>query len=404
MSVDLTRKVAILYISSVDISQPNGPGVNEREFVVSLSEKLTNRVSFILPKPENIFDWIPFKCFYYPVISRGLFKNTIFQIVSTSFMQIIKYLKATRKSKIDLVVFRLNYPSLFCVLCMRLIKQNYVIKTLGSTGINVKKPSSSTISFITRKILSLLFDMSIQGSLAIDVCTDQYFKYYSKKLPEEKLLKVENSVNIKRFYPKNKKEIKLKLGLAQFNKIVGYVGGSPSKRGAKQLVEISPKLKEQHLKWGIVIVGDDSQTHILKKRAKQLGTENLFVWAGVVPYEKVVDYISCFDVGIALDTTERLEKIGNSSQKIRQYLACGVPVICGKGTNRFIEEENLGFLVDSQNTEEIFQAVNTFIFYKEQEANNFSKKAVKYAYKNLSTDIAIKTRLKFWGKQLQQFS
>ena len=403
MSVDLTRKGAILYISSVDISQPNGPGVNEREFVVSLSEKLGKRVLFILPKPGNVFDWKPFKCFFYSVTRRGLFKNTIFQIVNTSFIQILNYLKVTRKNKVNLVVFRLNYQSLFCILYMRLIKQKYVIKTLGSAGLNVKKQASNVISFIARKILSILFDLGIQGALAIDVCTDQYFKYYSTKLPEEKLLKIENSVNIKRFYPINKKEIKLKLGLAQFNKIAGYVGGSPSKRGAKQLVEISPKLKEQHLKWGIVIVGDDSQTHILKKRAKQLGTENLFVWAGIVPYEKVVDYINCFDIGIALDTNERLEKIGNSSQKIRQYLACGVPVICGKGTNLFIKDENLGSLVDSQNIEEIFQAVKTFICWTKEKTNQFSKNAVKYTNKNLSTDISIKTRLEFWGKQLRQF-
>jgi len=201
-----------------------------------------------------------------------------------------------------------------------------------------------------------------------------------------------------------KKDAKLKLGLDRFDKIVGYVGGSPSKRGAKQLVEISPKIKRRYPNVGIVIVGSDSEIDKLKIRTRQLDTEDIFMWAGVVPYEKVVDYISCFEVGIALDTTERLEKIGNSSQKIRQYLACGIPVICGKGTNRFIEEENLGFLVDSQNTEEIFEAVSTFIFYKEQEANIFSKRAVKYAYKNLSIDIAIKTRLEFWGKQLQQFS
>ena len=404
MSIDFKIKGAVLYISSVDISKPNGPGVNEREFIVSLNEELGNRVSFILPKPENIFDWIPSKCFFYPVINRGVFKNIIFQMVPTSFMQIIKFLKVSRKYKIDLVVFRLNFPSLLCVLHMKLIKQKYAIKTLGNKGLNLEKRPSSVLGFILNKILSLLFNISIQGSLAIDVCTDQYFKYYSKKFPEEKLLKVENSVNIKRFYPKNKKDVKLKLGLARFDKIVGYVGGSPSQRGAKQLVEISPKLKGEHSKWGIVIVGDDSQTHILKKRAKEFGTENIFVWAGIVPYEKVVDYINCFDVGIALDTIERLKKIGNSSQKIRQYLACGVPVICGKGTNLFIKEENLGSLIDSQNIEEIFQAVKTFLCWTKEETNQFSKNAVKYTNKNLSTDIAIKTRLEFWGKQLRQFS
>lgn len=394
----------LCYISNVDISLPNGPGVNEREFVATLSEKLGRHAIFILPKLCNNIEWGPSKCFFYSVTRRGLFKNTISQMVSISFVQIIKYLKASRKPKFDLVVFRLNYPSLFCVLYMRLIKQKYVIKTVGIKGLNFEKRSPNVLRFIVNKILSLLFDMSIQGSLAIDVCTDQYFKYYSTKLPEEKLLKVENSVNIKRFYPKNKKEIKLKLGLAQFNKIVGYVGGSPSKRGAKQLVEISPEIKRRYPNVGFVIVGSDSKIDKLKIRTRQLGTEDIFMWAGVVPYEKVVDYISCFDIGIALDTIERLENIGNSSQKIRQYLACGVPVICGKGTNRFIEEENLGSLVDSQNTQEIFHAVDTYFCYTVQEANNFSKRAMKYAYKNLSTDIAVKTRLEFWGKQLQQLS
>jgi len=400
MLIDLNRKGAILYISSVDISQPNGPGVNEREFVVSLSEKLGNRVSFILPKPENIFDQIPFKCFFYHVIRRSLFKNTIFQIVPTSFMQITNYLKASRINKIDLVVFRLNYPSLFCVLYMRLIKQNYVIKTLGSTGLNVKKPSLSTVSFITRKILSMLFYMSIQGALAIDVCTDQYFKYYSTKLPEEKLLKIENSVNTKRFYPKNKKDFKLKLGLARFDKIVGYVGGSPSKRGAKQLVEISPEIKRRYPNAGIVIVGSDPKIDKLKIRTRQLGTEDIFRWAGVVPYEKVVDYINCFNLGIAFDTSDRLKHMGNSSQKIRQYLACGIPVICHLQTNYFVQTEKVGHLIDSTNLEEIYSSINTFFNLTKQEAEDLSKRAVNYAHENLSTEIATETRLNFWNRLL----
>ncbi len=57
-------------------------------------------------------------------------------------------------------------------------------------------------------------------------------------------------------------------------------------RGAKQLVEISPEIKRRYPNAGIVIVGSDSKIDKLKVRTRQLGTEDIFVWAGVVPYEK----------------------------------------------------------------------------------------------------------------------
>jgi glycosyltransferase involved in cell wall biosynthesis len=396
------KRMNICYISDVDISSPNGPGVNEQEFVVSLSEKLNGAAIFIISEPQREIEWHPQEVHFYPRVRSSFLLKSNLQILLYSMRQICEFRKVAKARDIDLVVFRLNYNSILCAIYIKMIGRAYAIKTLGYKGIFKEKRSTNLFRLIFWRILSWLFNQAVQGAVAIDVCTVQYFRYYSRRLPVSKVEIVENSVNVKRFYPKNRMEMRAKLGLTRFNKIVGYVGGSPSERGAAQLVEISPELTNFSPDCGIIIVGSDHQLDELKRRAKQLGTEDRFVWVGIIPYEMVADYMNSFDVGIALDTADRIKYIGNSSQKIRQYLACGVPVICPKETNLFVREEKLGVLVGCHDLNKIFVAIKNYLLLSNPEAEEFSRRAVKYVHENLSSDIAMKKRLRFWGKNLEK--
>ena len=391
----------ICYISDVDISLPNGPGVNEREFVVSLSGKLGNDAIFIMPKINSEIGWHPQEVHFYPKVSWSLLSKSNLQMLVYSLRQIAEFRKVVKKESVDLVVFRLNYNSVLCAIYLGLRKQPYAIKTLGHKGVIKKEQSSKFIRSVFWKMLFSVFNRAVREAVAIDVCTDQYFEYYSRLLPKAKLQIVENSVNPKRFYPKNKAEMKAKLGLARFDKLVGYVGGSPSKRGVAQLVELSPDIRNFHADCGIVVVGHDREINQLKRRAKELDTEGSFMWAGTVPYEVVTDYINSLDVGIALDTADRVKNIGNSSQKIRQYLACGVPVICPKGTNSFVEKENLGILVDCHDLRELLSAIKKYLSFSNSEAQAFSGRATKFVHENLSSEVAMESRLEFWERALE---
>lgn len=43
----------VLYISSIDVSLTNGPGVNEREFIHHLYSLIEDNAHFVIPKPEH---------------------------------------------------------------------------------------------------------------------------------------------------------------------------------------------------------------------------------------------------------------------------------------------------------------------------------------------------------------
>ena len=51
--INLFKNGKILYASSVDISLPKGPSVNEREFFFGLHKIFGERVGFLISKPKK---------------------------------------------------------------------------------------------------------------------------------------------------------------------------------------------------------------------------------------------------------------------------------------------------------------------------------------------------------------
>jgi glycosyltransferase involved in cell wall biosynthesis len=88
---------------------------------------------------------------------------------------------------------------------------------------------------------------------------------------------------------------------------------------------------------------------------------------------------------------------GNASQKIRQYIACGKPVISGSDGNEFLVEEQLGSNVDPNNIEEIASAVNYWLAMNREEEKAHSERAYQYALRNLSVENAIQKRVAIWN-------
>jgi glycosyltransferase involved in cell wall biosynthesis len=359
-----------------------------------------DRAFFLIPKPSEGLDFeIKNVDFYNEMFfeKMWLFGLSILLSNLRSFKLVSRKLKTT---PIDLFVLRVRRTCVFVPIYLSALRQRYVIKTLGNIyNFQVKQMNiKSRIYYLFhRRILGRV----LSKASFIDVCTTQFYNNYRKVYQLRNIGIIENAVNTDRFFPLDRDECKRKCGLERFEKIVGYCGGYPSQRGGRQLVEISSKLIERYPGCGLLIVGDDAELENIKKKADESGVKDHIIFTGVVNYEKLPVYMNCLDVGVGLPSRERVYSQGSSSQKIRQYLACGIPVILPKYTNEKIIEHGLGTAVATDDTREILEAVSYYLDKTRGEVDTFRKEASEYAKSHLSTRFTYMQRYTAWISSLK---
>jgi len=389
----------ICYISSIDISLPNGPGVNEREFLNTLQKEAIrrdDRVSCLIPMPSGRVDISMENMFFYKKQAKdghlthgGLIANVIKIVVSI--------LANISTGTNMLYIVRLSSETLAVPLILRLLRKPYYLKTLEDVYGFAAGPTLGLTRF-NYLIKRILLGFVLPKAIFIDASTQQLVDTYKDRFRIENIIHIDNAVNTERYDVRDREESKTKCGLQSFRKIVGYCGGFPSQRGAGQLIGIARRLSQTFPDCGILIIGDDAKLETLKLKVRRENMQKYVKFKGIVPYEKLVDYVNCLDVGIALDTTQRVNSYGNSSQKIRQYLACGIPVICPHNTNHEIVDHRLALSVPINDLDSIFDTIDYLFSLAPQEIRQYQIKARQYAINNLSTDVAYEKRYRLWEK------
>lgn len=389
----------ILYLSFVDISLPKGPSVNEREFVLALAKHPEVEAKYVIPKPRQ-------------AIEDKLPKEDITYISQATIQQIPKWIKQQKeavrvvenileKESFDFMIIR---GGLFAFAIRKITKTSgipYAMKTAGSGKFNI----FNSKNFLIRALYPLnqkIFKEVINNAFAVDVVSE-----IQKASLEEitgaygKIHFVDNGVNTDRFFIKDREALKKKLDLDKFDQIIGYVGGSPWERGGLQIIETMPELLKTYPKMGGVIVGGGDKMNILYNKAKELNVEEHIAFIGVIPFDKVNDYINTFDIGIS---QLYKDKQGSSEQKVRQYLACGKPVIVSPGAvNNFIPKEGLGYIVeDPYNIEEFADKVRLILESDLYRNTNSSEAIREYAKEHLSVDSRLNQRLKLYSEILNE--
>ncbi|MFT7305298.1 MAG: glycosyltransferase involved in cell wall biosynthesis [Candidatus Azotimanducaceae bacterium] len=382
---------SVLYYSSVNIDLPNGPGVNELEFTEALGREygakckciavsrmtrphLVGVAPSILPKPLNR--------------------------LSQQFRTLIKIAGVIKQLKANIIVVRVSYLPWDIAILATFLKVPLVVKTAGlaSQGLERKGGWRYLVQRLLGSVDERLYGYVLKRAIAIDACTKEIITQIANKYPGivGKIKHIDNATNTDSFYPREKSKCKEHFGLAEFDYLVGYIGGLPSERGAAELVEIAAHLKGVPEKIGFVIVGDDPGISHVKDRARVLDVTEYVKFLGEIPYSEVPAVAAALDVGIALDATEKLSKTGNSNQKVRQYIASGVPAITIGSGQDFINKMNLGEIIDDKDTRKLADLVYHWMRNEKYDP----KSAVVYAVKYLSTRSALRKRIEFWSNRL----
>ena len=387
----------ILYISSTDVSIGNGPGVNEREFILTLYEMIGDRAHFLIPRPKDDVVDLPVDACTFSLP----YKRNPLNYWGHSTSQVREANKLLSQREFDLIVMRLN---LFPLSSLRLTRKHripYAIKTLGTGPLNVLDDKGWWISSSLNKINLRMFGHLVPNAIVTDTDSTLHVEALQRILGvnSNSIVWIDNTVNVKRFFPSSTTKARTKLGLNQFDPIIGYIGSRPWERGGMQLIEAAPQLLRKYPNLGVVIIGEGDQLEDMRQRARELKVADRIRLEGYVPFDEVPHYVNSLDVGVSISLRE--DRQVNSELKVRQYLACGKPVVISPGSNEFVLEEKFGSVVQPSDIEAIAAELDYWLSLPSIEQEEFCRRAVEYMGANLSMEAGVTKRIDLWGERLR---
>lgn len=384
----------ILYFSPVDVSLGNGPGVNEREFIISLYGLIGNRAHFVIPMTkQKIGDLPTHNCTFFSTYSG----NNIISFIRNTFSQIRAIEEAIKIQPVDLIVFRIGILPIapYFIVCKNQIP--FVLRHLGRTLLFIIELKLGVLGKFFNLPNLWLVKQLLKKARAADVTTALQVKAFEEHFGslDNKLTVIDNAVNTTRFFPQSTVVARENRSLKKFDPLIGYVGNLAWERGGRQLIEAARILKDEYPDLGVLVLGGGDGLEQLKSLAECLELTTSCVFTGSVPYESVPLYINALDVGVSILS---YKDFASSEQKVRQYIACGKPVVASSTCNDFLVTENLGSIVDPENIDQIATEIGKWLNLSSVEKAQFAESAHQYAKRRLSVEQATKTRLKLWSE------
>jgi len=369
----------------VDVTSPNGPGVNEREFLLSLYRRLGDRMHAVLPRPRRACDEIdPARTTFYRNPSRW---NAVgFLLQQYELARNARRLLAT--GQFDLMVVRLSILPL-AIFAIRRTATPYALKTVGEVqGLTRAAGWKGLAAKAIAPLNWRLWKGIIDSAVAVDACTETLARRHREdfSLTGDEILMVENATNVERFAPRDMVATKRSLGLLRFDQILGFVGGAPADRGGMQMLEVAVRLQGDYPKLGVAIVGGD-KSGALARRSRELGIEDRTVLPGVVPYDAIPTYVNSFDIGFALDRPEPDAGHRQLVPKVRQYLACGKPVVTCMDNDSDLMRQGLVQNASPDDLDALERAVRALLERDAHTCARHAKRATKFVRERLSTGV-----------------
>lgn len=139
------------------------------------------------------------------------------------------------------------------------------------------------------------------------------------------------------------------LGLEPHHLVVGKIARLFKLKGHEDLLAVAPELVRARPEIRFLLVGDGEWRARLEGMACRLGVREAFVFCGLVPPERVPDYVGMMDILVHLSAREGL------ARALPQALAAGKPVVAYDcdGAREVCLHETTGLLVPTGDRAEL---------------------------------------------------
>lgn len=311
----------MFYTTCVKIGAPNGPGVNEESFFEASAT--LQSIAFQAVYVTHHRDETPW--------ARCIRKVRGFDWIYCQVRDFVAMILIRMKiASGDICIVRASVLPLGMLLGLFGTNRFIHLKTVGDIGFIEYRLREATRWHPMRLVNYsnlLLWRRLCAHAKVIDVCTPELKRLlvgYFGETVGDKIAVIPNGILSDRFIEhganrclKTLKEV-----------VVGYVGGRPLKRGGREVIALVRALRDQGILAKGIIVGEDRQA--LEEYAAKTGVELHVRCTGIVSPDEVPQWMAQIDIGLALDEDDRHERVGNSYQKVAQYLASGCLVVTKK--------------------------------------------------------------------------
>jgi len=386
-------KLLVLTTVFPNCKQPAlGTFVRERMFRVAKECKL----KVVAPVP-----WFPFARYfkpnYRPIVPRNEIQQGIevyhprfFSVPGVLkcldglflFLSLLSPLKRIRKDfDFDIIDAHFAYPEgLGAVLLARFFNRPVTI-TLRGTIVPLSKYFLRRVQIVyaLRKATKIF---SVSNSLKK--------KAVSLGIESSKILPIPNGVDMEKFFPVPKDEVRQELGLPLDRKIIISVGGLVKRKGFHRVLAVLPEVTEKYREILYVIVGgftvEGDLGPELREQVKELNLDAHVHFTGSLPYDKVRKWLNAADIFCLATSNEGWANV------FFEAMACGKPVVTTKvgGNEEVVKSADYGILVDLDDQKQLKDAIMEALDKKWDHG-----KIIKYASENNWENVARKVLQEF---------
>jgi glycosyltransferase involved in cell wall biosynthesis len=138
----------------------------------------------------------------------------------------------------------------------------------------------------------------------------------------ESIIKITGGADVENFKPQDKQKARAALGIPQDAKVLGFMGFVHY--DLDLALQVFCELHKRDPKYKLILVGKPST--MTKRIVQQNGAEAGLLEYGIVPYEKIPEYMCCADVFL-LPFAKKQANIGRWPNKVGDYMAMGRPIV-----------------------------------------------------------------------------
>jgi glycosyltransferase involved in cell wall biosynthesis len=205
------------------------------------------------------------------------------------------------------------------------------------------------INLIAQRSLSKKMVLWAAGNAdgVITVCQALKNELVRLGVAENHITPLRNGVDLQRFHPQDRIQIRQELGLSQ--KTLLSVGALTEHKGHHLVIRALPLLPQIDL----MIVGGGPDEQKLKLLAKDIGVADRVRFIGSVPQADLIRYYNAADIMVLMSSREGWANV------LLEAMACGTPVIASDvgGSAEVITALDAGRLISERSPEALAEAV-----------------------------------------------